>query len=335
MIAIRGATTIKSDSAEEIKFAVKTLLDEIITKNNVPKEQLICIMFSSTDDIKSYYPAKAARECGYSSIPLYSSQEPNIEDSLKMCIRVMILVDTKNKPVHVYQNEAKILRKDLSKVINIALDGPAGSGKSTVANLVAKKLDILYLDTGAMYRAVALKCINDKIDYSEQDSVRYLMDKVDLKVQYSNGKQLTILDGVDVEDKIRTPQISMVASFVSAYGVVRTKMVEMQREIAASTSCVLDGRDIGTNVLPNCEYKFFLTATPEIRAERRFKQNLEKGINQPYEQILEEIIERDRQDSNRAIAPLKRADDAVEIDTSNLTVEEVVNTIISIIQGKI
>lgn len=335
MRAIRGATTIKNDTAEDIKSAVKTLLDEIIAKNKVLDEQLICILFSSTDDIKSYYPAKAARECGYSNVPLYSSQEPEIDGAIKKCIRVMVLVETDNKVIHIYQKDARNLRKDLSKVINVALDGPAGSGKSTVAALVAKKLDVLYLDTGAMYRAVALKCINGNIDYSEQDSVRYLIDKIDLKVQYSNGKQLTILDGIDVEDKIRTPQISMVASFVSAYGIVRTKMVEMQRKIAESTSCVIDGRDIGTNVLPNCEYKFFLTATPEIRAERRYKQNLEKGINQPYEQLLEEIVERDKQDSNRAIAPLKRADDAVEIDTSNMTVDEVVNKIISIIQGKI
>lgn len=335
MKAIRGATTVQIDNAENIKNATAELLNNIVSVNNLSKGQIICIMFSSTADLKSYYPAKAARESGFSAIPLYSSLEPEIDGGLDKCIRVMALVDIDRDVKHVYLNDAQNLRKDLTKVINIALDGPAGSGKSTVAQLVAKKMDILCLDTGAMYRAVALKCINDKIDYAEPDVVRYLMDAIDLKVEYKNGKQLTLLDGVDVSDQIRTPSISMVASFVSAYGTVRNKMVALQRQIASEVSCILDGRDIGTNVLPNCEHKFFMTATPEIRADRRYKQNLEKGIDQPYEQILAEIIERDNQDKSRAIAPLKKADDAVEIDTSNMSIDEVVDKIISTIQGKI
>lgn len=335
MKAIRGATTVLHDRPEEIRFAVKELLDEIVSVNTFSAEQIVCIVFSSTKDIKSMYPAKAAREAGFSVCPLFSAQEPDISGALKLCIRVMILVETENRVTPVYLNGAKILRKDLTEVINIAVDGPAGSGKSTVCKLIAERLGILYLDTGAMYRALALKCIQANADYAEKEAVNGVLEQLNLKIKYSDGRQLTILDDKDVSSDIRTPQVSLISSYVSAYSFVRKKMVELQRDIAKKTSCILDGRDIGTNVLPDCKYKFYLTASAEVRAKRRFDEDIAKGIKQSYAEVLKDINERDFQDKNRAVAPLKQASDAYVIDTTEMTIDDVVSTIISKIQEKI
>lgn len=335
MKAIRGATTVNADTKEQIKERVKELLTEICKKNAIGDTDIICIMFSTTSDIKSYYPAKAAREAGFALCPLYSSLEPEIDGALNLCIRVMILAEINKNAEHVYLHGAKTLRKDLSSIVNVAVDGPAGSGKSTVCKLVAKKLDILYLDTGAMYRALALKCIEDGADYAEKEVVQHIVNKLDLKIEYRNGQQITLLNGEDVSEKIRTPQISLVASFVSSYSFVRQKMVALQREIANKTSCILDGRDIGTNVLPDCRFKFYLTASAEVRARRRFDEDRAKGSSQSYEEVLKEINERDFQDKNRAVAPLKRADDAVVLDTSDMSIGEVVEAIVEKIQEKI
>ena len=165
------------------------------------------------------------------------------------------------------------MRKDITKKLNIAIDGPAGSGKSTVSKILSKRFDILYLDTGAMYRACALACVNAGIDCKDETFVNSIVDTIDISVKYENKAQRTYLNGKDVSELIRTPEISMLASVVSAHGCIRTKMVELQRKIAAQNSCVLDGRDIGTNVLPMAEFKFFLTASPEIRAKRRLAEN--------------------------------------------------------------
>lgn len=335
MKAIRGATTLSVDSAEEVKAKVGELLNEIKAQNQLRLEDVVCIMFSTTGDIHSFYPAKAAREAGFSACPLYSSVEPDINGSLEYCVRVMLLVNGDESPRHVYLHGAKMLRKDLSAVLNIALDGPAGSGKSTVSKIIAKKLDILYLDTGAMYRAVALKCIREGIDYAESDQVKRLTENIDLRVEYSDGRQLTLLDGEDVSGEIRTAQVSMLASYVSAYSFVRTKMLGLQREIAGRVSCILDGRDIGTNVLPDCKFKFFVTASPEVRARRRYEEDKKKGSKQTFEEVLKEINERDHQDRNRAVAPLKCAADAITVDTSEMEIEEVVECIMTKIQEKI
>ena len=209
-------------------------------------------------------------------------------------------------------------------ILNIALDGPSGSGKSTVADVLATKLNILHLDTGAMYRAVALKAKKLGVSVNDEKSVENYLKNFDLKIDVKNGKQVTVLDGIDVSDEIRMPEISMMASDVSKLKAVRVKMVDMQREIANSVSCVLDGRDIGTCVMPNAKYKFFITASPEVRAKRRFDELKVKGYDVDYDALLEEIKQRDYNDANRAISPLKQAEDAILIDTTNLNKEEVV-----------
>jgi cytidylate kinase len=335
MKAIRGATTVSFDTPEEIRESVKELLCEIKAKNNLCEEDIVCIMFSNTADIKSFYPAKAAREAGFFSCALFSSLEPSIEGSLERCIRVMVLTNSDSAPEHVYLRDAKKLRKDITKLYNIAIDGPAGSGKSTISKIIAKKFNILYLDTGAMYRAFALACKLANVDTSDEKSVEEVLKNTNLSVEYREGAQRTILNGKDVSSEIRSPEISMLASKVSAHGCVRERLVSLQRDIAKKCSCVLDGRDIGTNVLPNAEFKFFLTASPEVRAERRLNENKQKGINQSYEDVLDDIIKRDKQDTTRKIAPLKKADDATEVDTSNLSIEEVTALISNKIQEKI
>lgn len=335
MKAIRGATTVSTDSPNEIKESVYELLTEMKFRNELKAEDFICLMFSSTVDITSFYPAKAAREAGFYYCPLFSSLEPDIKGSLKLCIRVLALVETDKTVNHVYLKGAENLRKDLTAHYNIAIDGPAGSGKSTIAKILGKNFNILCLDTGAMYRACALKCIKENVCIDSESSVPEIMRKLDLSIKYENGRQITLLDGIDVSEEIRKPEVSMIASKVSAFQCVRDKMVEMQRKIASQTSCVLDGRDIGSNVLPNADFKFFLTATPEVRAKRRALENAAKGFNSSFENILQEIKLRDDQDSKRKIAPLVCAKDAIVIDTSEMTIDEVVSLIEKKIQGKI
>lgn len=219
-------------------------------------------------------------------------------------------------------------------MINIALDGPAGSGKSTVAKILSAKLNILYLDTGAMYRACGLKCLNMGVSVKDEKAVSSFIDNIDLKIEYHEGSQVTILDGKDVSKDIRKPEVSMLASDVSALKCVRLKMVDMQREIAKSMDCVLDGRDIGSFVLPNAKFKYFVTADSKVRAERRYKELVERGTPVDFEQLHNEILQRDYNDSHRDFAPLKQAEDATVIDTSNITAEEVAMIIISDVNGR-
>ena len=333
MKAIRGAVTVAADTPEEIRGAVDSLLSEIRKRNKINVEDIVCIMLSSTGDITSLYPAKAARECGF-VCPLFSSLEPPIKDSLPLCIRVMVLAET-DIAVPVYLRGAAVLRRDLTERLVIALDGPAGSGKSTAARNLARELDILCLDTGAMYRACALACREAGVAVSDEDAVCALIGKTDLRVEYRDGRQVTMLGDRDVSEEIRSPGMSQLASEVSALACVRSAMVAMQRRIASEMSCVLDGRDIGTNVLPDARYKFFVTASDEVRARRRLEEDRAKGYDVRYEDVLRDIRERDRRDSERAIAPLKCAEDAVVVDTSDMSPEEVVQFIRNKIQEKI
>lgn len=336
MTVIRGATTISEDVKEEIKNSVKDLLDEVFSENGLRKEQIKAFIFSLTTDIHSYHPAKAARECGYDFAPLFAAIEPEIQGGLKLCIRLMLLTDADlSAPKHIYQKGAKVLRKDLSETLNIALDGPAGSGKSTVAKILAKDYNILYLDTGAMYRACGLKALRLNVDPKNAAEVEKFLPTLDLKVEYRDGRQHTILDGEDVSSAIRENAVSMAASDVSAHAAVRVKMVEMQRNIAKSMSCVLDGRDIGSTVLPDAKFKFYITADSKVRATRRFHELKERGEEVDFEKLHEEIVLRDKQDMEREFSPLVCAEDAVIIDTSDMDIESVVAKVKNIIQSKI
>lgn len=217
---------------------------------------------------------------------------------------------------------------------SIAIDGPAGAGKSTIAKLISKRLGIIYLDTGAMYRAVALKAIRQGIDTKSRENLSRLIDNINIEIHYFENEQRIFLDGENVSDKIRIPEVSIGASDVSVMPEVRLKMTALQREIASKNSVVMDGRDIGTYVLPNADYKFFLTASFEERARRRYLEQIGKGaIGVTTEDIKNDIKYRDKNDSERAFAPLKKAEDAIMIDTTDMTVEEVANKIISFIKG--
>lgn len=215
-------------------------------------------------------------------------------------------------------------------VSSIAIDGPAGAGKSTIAKAIAKSLKIVYLDTGAMYRAAAYKALQLGMDLSEKGSLSSLAEKLNIDVVYEDNEQRIILDGEDITGMIRTPEISKAASAVAAIPAVRLKLVEIQRSIAKRVSVVMDGRDIGTYVLPEADVKIFLTASAEERARRRYEELANKGINVSFTDILKDMEERDYNDSTRAFAPLKKAEDAIEIDTTKMSIEEVIHRILQI-----
>ena len=220
----------------------------------------------------------------------------------------------------------------MDKIIRIALDGPSGSGKSTIAKRLSSKLNILYLDTGAMYRATALKALSLGIDTFDEVGVKTFNSDINLEIKYVDGAQHTFLDGEDVSERIREPHVSMAASNISSLKCVRLKMVEMQRQIASKMSCVLDGRDIGSYVLPNADYKFYITASVDVRADRRFKELTLKGHKIDFDELKKEIEQRDYNDKNRDFAPLTKASDAIEIDTSFMSVEQVISKVISYIE---
>ena len=220
----------------------------------------------------------------------------------------------------------------MDKIIRIALDGPSGSGKSTVAKRLSKKLNILYLDTGAMYRATALKALSLGIDTLDEVGVSTFINDINLEIKYVDGTQHTILDGEDVSERIREPHVSMAASNISSLKPVRIKMVEMQRKIADQMSCVLDGRDIGSYVLPNADFKFYITASSQVRADRRYKELTLKGHKVDFDELKKEIEQRDYNDKTRDFSPLVKALDAIEIDTSFMNIEQVISKVLSYIE---
>ena len=220
----------------------------------------------------------------------------------------------------------------MEKIITIALDGPSGSGKSTIAKKLSNKLNILYLDTGAMYRATAVKALKLGIDTFDAKGVDTFINDINLEIKYVDGAQRTYLDGEDVSERIREPEVSMAASNISSLKNVRLKMVDMQRKIAKGTSCILDGRDIGSYVLPDAEFKFYITASVDVRADRRYKELKLKGHEVDYEALKAEIEQRDYNDKNRDFAPLRKADDAIEIDTSFMSIDQVINKVLSYVE---
>lgn len=217
-------------------------------------------------------------------------------------------------------------------MINIAIDGPSGAGKSTIAKELAKRLGIIYLDTGAMYRAIGLKAVRNGIDTLDAEGIRTYLDSTDIRVAYEDGVQSIFLDGEDVSDAIREHSISKAASNISSIPDVRIKLVAMQRIIADTEDMVLDGRDITSYVLPNAKYKFYLTAAPEERASRRYKELIEKGQDVVYDTILADINDRDYNDSHRAFAPLTQTEDSVYIDSTSMTIEQAIDEIMKYIK---
>lgn len=217
---------------------------------------------------------------------------------------------------------------------NIAIDGPAGAGKSTIAKAVAAKLGHIYVDTGAMYRAMALFFLRQGIDLNDEKQITAACDEADVSIEYIDGSQRVILCGEDVSEAIREERVGNSASIISVYPPVRTKMTALQRKLASLRPVVMDGRDIGTVVLPDASCKIFLDASPEVRAARRVKQLLEKGVETAFDEVLADIRDRDERDRNRPIAPLIAAKDAVTVDTSDMTLEQVINRLLEIYNAR-
>ena len=221
-------------------------------------------------------------------------------------------------------------------IINVAIDGPAGAGKSTISRAAAKELGFIYIDTGALYRTVGLNALRKGADVNDRESViATLTDDLKVELRFIDGEQRMFLNDEDVSDKIRTPEVSSAASVTSAVPEVRKYLFDLQKNLAKNNNCIMDGRDIGTVVLPDAKVKIFLTATPEARAQRRYDELIEKGMDVKYEDVLADMIKRDYDDSHRAIAPLKQADDAILAETSGNTLEESIALIIKIIKDNI
>lgn len=217
-------------------------------------------------------------------------------------------------------------------MISVAIDGPAGAGKSTMAKGVAEKFGYIYVDTGALYRTIGLYVMRKGVDTTDAESVTNLLSGINIDLKFENNTQQVILNGENVSNLIRTPEVSMAASNVSAISAVRSYLFDLQKNMAVKHNVIMDGRDIGTVVLPNADVKIFLTASPEERANRRFKEMIEKGQSVTYEDVLKDIKRRDYNDSNREIAPLKPAEDAITLDTTFYTLEESIEKIENIIK---
>ena len=220
--------------------------------------------------------------------------------------------------------------------VAIAIDGPAGAGKSTIAKRVAEELNFMYVDTGALYRAVALCAIQKNIEPDDSQRVSEMLSEIKVQLAFNyRFEKVVLLDGRDVSSQIRTPEVSMAASKISALPQVRAYLLDLQRDIAKENNVIMDGRDIGTVVLPDAKVKIFLTASPQVRAERRYKELSEKGANVSFDEVLRDVNERDYNDSHRKTAPLKPAEDSVFVDTTDLDFEQSVEKIISVIKERI
>lgn len=227
------------------------------------------------------------------------------------------------------------VQKTEENMINIAIDGPAGAGKSTIAKKVAAEKNYIYVDTGAMYRAMALYLLRSGIDREDAAAISAACGKPEITIEYRDGIQVVLLDGENVNEFLRTPRVSDMASRSSANPDVRAKLLELQKDLARRENVVMDGRDIGTVVLPDAQVKIFLTASVDVRADRRYRELIEKGEKADLDEIRTQIKERDERDMNRPISPLKQAENAVLVDTSDMTIDEVVAAIMRIIEEKI
>ena len=220
------------------------------------------------------------------------------------------------------------------KNLDVAIDGPSGAGKSSLARRCAAELGLLYVDTGAIYRTVGLAALRRGVDPKKEEAVAAILPELEIGMGYEDGEQRMYLNGEDVSREIRMPEISMYASDVSAHAAVRSFLLEMQRKLARENCVIMDGRDIGTVVLPEAKLKIYLTASPEARAERRMKELQAKGVEQPYEEVLRDIIQRDEQDMNREVAPLRQAEDAVLVDTTEIDFDQSFELLCGIIRER-
>ena len=225
--------------------------------------------------------------------------------------------------------------ENLCKNYVIAIDGEAGTGKSTLAKSIAKKYKIVYMDTGAMYRCVTLEMLNKDISMDDVEKIEKMLDDIKIEIRNDNNEDKFFLNGKDVTKKIREQKVNDNVSQVSHIPIVRERMVELQRKLANGKKIVMEGRDIGTNVFPNAQVKIYLTASAHIKAKRRYEQNKEKGINIPFEEIYNNVVFRDNNDKNSNVAPLKKAADAFELDTTNYTLDEVENIVVNKIKEKV
>lgn len=220
-------------------------------------------------------------------------------------------------------------------MVAVAIDGPAGAGKSTIARQAAKALGFIYVDTGALYRAIGLYALQNGVDLSSEPKVENMLSNIKVELSFIDGDQHVLLCGRDVSQEIRTPEVSIAASNVSAIPFVRAFLFDLQQEMAKTHNVVMDGRDIGTVVLPHAQLKIFLTASPEERATRRYQELLQKGVQVNYEDVLKDLKERDYQDSHREISPLKPAEDAVKVDTTACTLQQSIDRVIDLIKERL
>lgn len=227
----------------------------------------------------------------------------------------------------------RIVRCGMDRIVNIAIDGPSGAGKSTIARATAEKLGLIYVDTGAIYRSVGLYVLRNGISSKDAEKIVLLLPEIDIKLIHDEtGKQRMLLNGEDVTEDIRLPEVSIYASDVSAIPEVRVFLLGLQRNLARKQSTIMDGRDIGTVVLPDADLKIFLSATPEDRAERRYKELIKKGVDTTFEEVLKDMMYRDQNDSGRSVAPLKPAEDAVRLDTTGFPLEKSIETVIGVVK---
>ena len=342
--SIRGAITAEQDTAEAVLGAAKTLLTEIFSRNGLKQAQVISVFFTMTKDLQHANPAAAARDFGLTQAALMCAQEADVCGGLAKCIRVQVNAWSAQGQAaarHVYLGEAKCLRPDLADdtavrpLDVVAIDGPSGAGKSTVAKMVAEKLGFIYIDTGAMYRAAALYGLRAGVGLSDDVAVANTLDHIHITLRHEDGVQQIFLNGENVTVAIRTQEAAEGASAVAVHAAVRLKMVALQQVIAAQGRVVMDGRDIGTHVLPNAVLKVFLTASADERTRRRCAELQQKGLPSDYETVRREIEKRDYRDTNRAASPLRQADDAFTLDTSGLLPGEAAAAIVEMYQKRV
>jgi len=331
--SIRGATTVENNNKTEILEATKELIRQVLSLNQLDPDQIISITFTCTKDLDQVYPAVAARELGIVDAALMCMTELYVVGSLPMCIRIKMDIETnmqQRELKHIYLKNAKSLRPDITastrtatKTFQIAIDGPSGVGKSTVAKLCAEKLGFFYVDTGAMYRALAYYCMAKGIDTDNETEVLKIVDTAPIEVKFIDCVQTIYVEGKPISNELRTQEVVFVTAKIAVINAVRKKLVAMQRELAKNASVIMDGRDIGTVVLKDSPLKIYLDASAEIRTKRRVLELERLGHSPDYGIVLKEVQDRDYKDMNRDLDPLKKAEDAVKIMCDNMDADEV------------